>query len=218
MHDGKAGSNGHNGDGDRDLDLIVSSVEKIECEKVGNDGWGSDRTPCGDLAHGHKFSNSIFINSDGSGTFMETQIGKFVGMRSTDMAVGDIDGDGFVDILAFDSQTQSPIWYQNDGRGTFSVAIIPGRSIMSDNTFVVSLDASNADLVGLNGVTPPTVASDNPGYLGSGFVGFSGPANQTITFTSIVPSTGTYTMKVGYALAEPADGADHPLELSVNVL
>jgi hypothetical protein len=80
--------------------------------------------------------------------------------------------------------------------------------------FSASLDAAAAALAGVNGAPVPDVKTASSGYFGAGYVSYTGPADQLITFTVAVPLPGTYMIAVGYAL----DSDDRPLELSANGL
>ncbi|HED39878.1 MAG TPA: hypothetical protein ENJ13_05565 [Chromatiales bacterium] len=108
-------------DGDGDIDLIVAN-EGAETKRYLNDGSG-----------GFPDSGEIVGGSSAS-------------INSYSTAVGDVDGDGDLDILTGDNNATTKL-YLNAGRGGFSlVGIAIGAE--SDNTMVVVL----GDVDGVNGL------------------------------------------------------------------
>jgi hypothetical protein len=55
------------------------------------------------------------------------------------LAVGDIDGDGDTDVATTGKDTREAAWYENDGRGNFTVHII-GRNQASYDVRLVDMD------------------------------------------------------------------------------
>ena len=80
-----------------------------------------------DVASASSFDNKIawYKNTDGRGTF-GTQIVVTTNASDTkDVAVGDIDGDGYLDLISASISDNKIAWYRNtDGKGTFSKEII----------------------------------------------------------------------------------------------
>ena len=105
-------------DGDNDLDIVASSA-------VGN-------------------KVSWFQNLDGRGSFGEEQLVTDIAFRPHAIEVGDLDGDGDVDVLSTSSDTYDSdvSWYKNDGAGNFGAQEI--ISVEVANPFAVA----TADLDG----------------------------------------------------------------------
>ncbi len=130
-------------DGDGDIDLIVAN-EGAETKRYLNDGSG-----------GFPDSGEIVGGSSAS-------------INSYSTALGDVDGDGDLDILTGDNNATTKL-YLNAGRGGFSlVGIAIGAE--SDNTMVVVL----GDVDGINGIDliAGNAGQTNKLYLNDGSGGF----------------------------------------------
>lgn len=88
---------------------------------------------------------SWFENLDGQGNFYNTQkiISRTVS-GATSVAIGDVDGDGFKDVLATSYLDKQIIWYKNtDGLGTFGPAQIIETNL--NNAYRVALSDIDND-------------------------------------------------------------------------
>ena len=106
-------------DGDNDLDLLVKSA-------------GNPSTPSEGI---------LWLRNDGEGNFTKLAIAPMPSRY--EVALGDLDNDGDLDVAAWSSDREEIFWYANDGNGSFAAH----QTITSVGRFFIP-DLNIADLDG----------------------------------------------------------------------
>ncbi len=144
-------------DNDGDLDLFIS----------GNETAGSN----------NNLSSRLYEN-DGSGSFLEIQIGAFPGFDDGKVLFEDLDLDGDPDLFLSGYQnflSQIVRFYTNDGNGNFSL------ELSTDNAGFVVQNGGDAEFADLNGdLYPELIISSSRAYAEPPTIFFN---NEGVSFT-----------------------------------
>ncbi len=192
-------------DGDGDLDLLLTHRNNNNVATFRNDGTGraysrgadapmqadptkpvlADMDGDGDLdvVAANRGANTVSIryNSGNGGIHTSFQTDLTVGQKPTQVAVGDVDGDGDLDILTANRESNTVSIRLNMGNGTYSatadIAVNIGRSPADpadlvvadldddgDLDFVTTVSGANGLLIRYNDDSPflPTITSISP--------------------------------------------------------
>ena len=121
--------------------LISDAFERFEIPVAGDMAGDGDL----DVVVATDFDDTIrwFENGDGEGTFSEVHVVSNQGNNGRDLRLGDLDGDGDLDIVAESAGSECLSWYENtDGEGTF------GGPTVIDPAFAATTDIALADFDG----------------------------------------------------------------------
>ena len=98
----------------------------------------------------------------------------------------------------------------SEGNAIITATTIDGaKTATSTITVIPNTNTYQAEDAEFNG---PIIATNQPGYNGTGFLDYTNATSDFINWTAFVPTSGTYTLSFRYALGS----GNRPLKLTVN--
>ena len=124
------------------IEIDMGSVAHVTCSDFDNDG---DQDIVIASTNGANSEIAWYENEDGLGAFGEQNHVSLTVNDPVYVGAGDLDGDGFVDILSASAQDNKMAWYKNvNGLGVFGEQqIIAPSTTVARSVFAIDIDGDN---------------------------------------------------------------------------